>query len=718
MGPPFRSMYRQGAHRRVAATLCAILLFSTSFVPAVLTFAFNPFSAVIAGAAVSVEATPVVGGQGHDDAAGSAADAAAGTGADGTASDDRDVAADATEAISEDGHILPETNYDLETLCASEPEVVERRIVAWPRAGVTPEEIEDIVMCASYCLELADDTVIVSNPYDADSDTLVIIESDPAYTECLMAEMIDSGLFEVVDFDVLVDPLNFTASPNDPLFCNNPSTASSWALHPFPGANFAAVWPRLHLARGTAQTAPIAVIDSGFDMGIDDRGANIVAGFDFGSNRTEVTPQSTVSAARHGTAVAGVIGAATNNRRGKAGAAWDNRVIIYKATDARENLYLSAVANSIKDVVDRRNARIINLSLGGTVFPTFLRQAVDSAKDSGILVIAAAGNTAQLGNQALYPAAYERVLSVGALGTSGQWARFSTHNSGVNIAAPGEQITTLNLRSGVSFSSGTSFATPYVSAAAALVWRADPTLTAPQVKDILLRTARPIGARGNPQTGAGALNAAAAFEAALQAPVQPRNITVRPGQNSVQVSWTRGANCPLPLTGYVLQWRVRTQNTWNNVQVRSVANSASHTVRGLQDNLDYVFRVAAVNRNGMGNFSSSIASRPYQYEVLISRSSIRIRQGRTATIRVAPHYCVRANLRIQWRSSNPRIATITNTGKTAQRRGNGSWTARALTDRRVNAGGKQIRISALRKGTTQITFTVHYAQKSIRVTVH
>jgi hypothetical protein len=201
------------------------------------------------------------------------------------------------------------------------------------------------------------------------------------------------------------------------------------------------------------------------------------------------------------------------------------------------------VAAAIVFAVDR-GAKIINLSLGGVRSTETERRAIDYAVARDVLLVAAVGNEYRKGNPVEYPAAYlqpvgsngqgGRGLSVGATTVAGARASFSNTGSHVSLAAPGENVfgaisaraskrawPTTRLPGSSSglygYSSGTSFAAPQVAGAAALVWAANPMLSAAQVADILEQSASGRGA-WNPELGFGVLDTAAAVERARGAP--------------------------------------------------------------------------------------------------------------------------------------------------------------------------------------------------------
>lgn len=614
-----------------------------------------------------------------------------------------------------------------ETLSADDPGVDPTRIVALPKQDTTAEEVESTVLEAADGLDALPQTEIVSNPENAEPESLVVVESDEAVTEDLMAQMRDSGLYETVDYDVEIEP-TYTSNPNDLLFREN-LNGGFWGLYGFPGANFSAVWPLLGGVVGNANTAPIAVIDTAFDTSAEDAGSNIVAGYDFGSGRSVVTPDpgDGDSELFHGTSTAGLIGAATNNGKGIAGAAWDRRIVFYKAADRYDALYLSAVTNCINDVVAKKNAKIISMSLGGPSFPSYFQQAIDAAVAADILVVASSGNSAQEGNPVMYPAAYSKVLSVAAIGPDGTATDFSTYNSGVDIAAPGENIMVMGLHTqGYFIAAGTSYSCPYVSAAAALLWSANPGLSSAQVRAILLETARPIGARGNVHTGWGALDAYAAFEVASGLPFEPVITAVRPGKGTVTISWSSSGYDTTPIPSYVVQLRNANSNSWasytvnaSSMSTNAVASTStgSFTFSGLAENTTYYVRIAGHNSHGTGPNCAPYAVKPFNLSVKTSSSSVTVKHGKSVKIRVAPYYGSAKKVTVKWSSSKKSVASVSTTGKSAQKKGKGSFNKFTFSPgRNVNAG-KVITIKGLKKGTAYITFSTGYASHRVKVSV-
>lgn len=187
----------------------------------------------------------------------------------------------------------------------------------------------------------------------------------------------------------------------------------------------------------------------------------------------------------HGTHVAGLAGAKTNNQIGVAGAGWASTIMAIKSGD---KLILPNGYEGIVYAADH-GADIINCSWGGFNRSDFAHDIIKYATyNHDALVIAAAGNDNR--ENLFYPAAFPEVLSVAASNSSDLRAAFSNYNYQLDIIAPGEVI--FNLKNdGYGYDSGTSMATPLVSGAAALVRNRFNSLNALQVGEQLRNTANP-----------------------------------------------------------------------------------------------------------------------------------------------------------------------------------------------------------------------------------
>lgn len=207
----------------------------------------------------------------------------------------------------------------------------------------------------------------------------------------------------------------------------------------------------------------------------------------------------------HGTHVAGTIAAKANNGIGVAGVAFNADLVICKALGGPLGTGSTAdVANCI-DWVASQGARVISMSLGGGTSTT-LQNAVANAwnNGNGAVIVAAAGND---GDSTLnYPAAYEQVISVAATDSQDARASFSNANADVELAAPGVDVLS-TVRGGYATLSGTSMATPHVSAVAGVLRQLFPSENAAAIRTRLDAAVNDLGPAGRDATfGFGRVN--------------------------------------------------------------------------------------------------------------------------------------------------------------------------------------------------------------------
>ncbi len=249
----------------------------------------------------------------------------------------------------------------------------------------------------------------------------------------------------------------------------------------------------------------LAVIDSGVQLSHPDLAGRLVPGYDF-VNR-DPTPEDDFG---HGTMVAGIAAASTNNGVGVAGAIWSGKLMPIKVLDSRGAANDDNIAAGIRYAVDR-GADVINLSLGGPGASTILQNAVDYATTNDVVVVGAAGNDGD--TEPHYPAACEGVVAVGAVDNAGNLASFSSRGSWISMVAPGVSITTTTRASSYGQGSGTSFSSPLVAAVAFLLRAADPNATQQSIVARLMDSADDLGAPGFDNfTGVGQVNARAALD--------------------------------------------------------------------------------------------------------------------------------------------------------------------------------------------------------------
>jgi subtilisin family serine protease len=285
----------------------------------------------------------------------------------------------------------------------------------------------------------------------------------------------------------------------------------------------------------------IAVIDTGVDLRQPDIAAKNPQVY---SVIHPKNPNDVRDYYGHGTFVASLAAGSVTNGEGIAGFGGDAQLLCVQVAHPDGSISDVDEAAGIVYAV-RHGAKIINLSLGGVEPSALESRAVRYAQRHGVLVVAAAGNEFRDGNPIEYPAALLQPrgsngrggsgLSVGASTQKGERAYFSNTGSYISLAAPGDSVfaalsgysdwSRLSLpgsSAGVyGFSSGTSFSTPEVAGAAALVWAANPALTARQVATVLKRSASGHGT-WTPSLGFGVLDVGAAVALAPNvAPAAP-----------------------------------------------------------------------------------------------------------------------------------------------------------------------------------------------------
>ncbi len=259
-----------------------------------------------------------------------------------------------------------------------------------------------------------------------------------------------------------------------------------------------------------SEAVPIAVIDTGIDLTHSDLAGKLLPGVNLVDEQAQ--PNDDVG---HGTHVAGIISALTDNMEGIAGMSWYNKIMPVKVLDASGAGSTYDVARGIIWATDQ-GAKIINMSLGNYADAEFLHDAVRYAYDRDVVLIAATGNdnTEQPG----YPAAYPEVFAVSATNPYNERAIFSNFGNYVDVVAPGENIASTYMQNQYASLSGTSMASPHVAALAALIRSVNPLLTNEQVMNLMRETAVDLGIEGKDKDyGHGLIDVNRALERAAQA---------------------------------------------------------------------------------------------------------------------------------------------------------------------------------------------------------
>jgi thermitase len=249
----------------------------------------------------------------------------------------------------------------------------------------------------------------------------------------------------------------------------------------------------------------VAVVDTGIDYTHGDIAPNYVPlGYDWVNDDNDpIDDQS------HGTHCAGIIAAALNNSIGIAGIA-QVKVMAEKCLNSEGWGYESDCAQAVIHAVDQ-GAKIISCSWGSSGDSQLIHDAVKYAWSRGVLVVAAAGNSAIPLEH--YPAAYDEVVAVTATDSTDYPAFFTTYGEWVEVSAPGFDILSTVLDNDYKRKSGTSMACPHVAGVAALILSRFPNLTNTQLRQLLLYATDDLGDPGfDIYYGYGRINARKAVE--------------------------------------------------------------------------------------------------------------------------------------------------------------------------------------------------------------
>lgn len=249
----------------------------------------------------------------------------------------------------------------------------------------------------------------------------------------------------------------------------------------------------------------IAIIDTGCDPTHPDLASKYVPGWNFWDNNSNWS-----DVYGHGTSVAGTAAAATNNGIGVAGIGYNCRIMPLRISSTNGSGSTSAMCNALVWASDN-GARVANIS-----YKVSSSSAVQSAAEyfmaRGGVVTIAAGNDGEFVSSPDNPA----VLTVSATGHGDVQASWTTTGNNVDLSAPGSNVLTTVRGGGYGAQYGTSFSAPIVAGAAALVVAAKPSLTGPQIRDVMKFSADDKGPAGwDPGFGWGRVNAGRAVQMAL-----------------------------------------------------------------------------------------------------------------------------------------------------------------------------------------------------------
>jgi len=194
----------------------------------------------------------------------------------------------------------------------------------------------------------------------------------------------------------------------------------------------------------------------------------------------------------HGTAVIGVI-AASENEIGILGGAPAAEIYSLKVMDKSGVGKISSIINAI-EWCKQNDIDVINMSFGTDTYSRVLEEEINSAYESGILIVAAAGNNGKnTTDNVQYPAAYSSVIAVSAVDKANKVADFSSRGDAVDLCAPGVEVYTTSLGKSYESVSGTSYAAPHVAAVAALLWGKDKNKSNDFIRLLMNESAQQVG---------------------------------------------------------------------------------------------------------------------------------------------------------------------------------------------------------------------------------
>ncbi|MFH0818984.1 MAG: S8 family serine peptidase [Patescibacteria group bacterium] len=347
------------------------------------------------------------------------------------------------------------------------------------------------------------------------------------------------------------------------------------------------------------------IADNGIDD--DDNGyIDDVNGWDFVNNNNDPNPDPTGnddSGITHGTHVAGIAAASTNNNTGISGVCWNCQIMPIQVMDSEGMGEIDGIYNGIMYAVNN-GADVINLSFGSYDYSATEKRAIDAARAKQIIVVAAAGNDSNnLNDEPIYPACNKGVLAVAATNKNDKQASYSNYGSGcVDVSAPGSLLLSslytndhaYNFLTDYGYMSGTSMATPLVSGLAGLLKSLTPMLPKKQIADYIRDGAekKELGEK----MGAGRINLynSVRLANAYLKPQAPKTIRAYTGEkmkyeilaktaSSEQTplfKWSKSTTNVGSIIGYYVYWG--TNKNANPKKVGTFQTSRKYHVRGKQ----------------------------------------------------------------------------------------------------------------------------------------
>lgn len=232
----------------------------------------------------------------------------------------------------------------------------------------------------------------------------------------------------------------------------------------------------------TASAVKVAVLDSGVS---DLSGIDVKERVDFAHMGQKYVNENPMfdDPCGHGTGIAGVI-AGKKGTGSLWGIAQDAEIYSVKVLNEKNETTVSKVVSGIYWCIDH-GMDVINMSFGTQTNSEMLKKAIDDAKAAGIILVAAAGNQGDSAKKMDYPAAYDGVISVGAINGKMQICDFTSDKEKVDIYAPGEKVWTHGVLQGITPVDGTSIAAAHVTGAVSLLLQTNSNADYEFIKQLL-----------------------------------------------------------------------------------------------------------------------------------------------------------------------------------------------------------------------------------------
>lgn len=316
----------------------------------------------------------------------------------------------------------------------------------------------------------------------------------------------------------------------------------------------------------------------------------------------------------HGTHCAGTIGGRGNNGIGVAGVNWRVKIMATKFLSSSGS---GSFFNGIKSIdyatmMKNRGVNVIvsNNSWGGQGLYQPVREAIERARNAGIVFVAAAGNNATNNDTTPFSPAAEgvaNIISVAALNSDGTMAYFSNFGAAsVHVGAPGVSIASTYPGDRYVYLSGTSMASPHVAGAVALLASYNSTLDWSALRSTILNTGRPLGALAGKSTTGKMVNLYSALSSVVNVPQPTPTLPGPTATATATPSPTRTATpTPTPEPGYFT--------------VRGTVTVGGQRIAGAKIKLQTAFGTFVRTTDENGEFSFASVYGPSNYVVTITK---------------------------------------------------------------------------------------------------